>query len=73
MPAYARMSEKIKKGEFDDEAGPKPTGVLQFFNAIDRYVGIRALTNGQRDALWQEYFSRQSRRIVRLRTKYPGK
>jgi len=69
MAAYANISEKLKRGEYDDEAGPKPTGVLRFFNAVDSYMEIRALTNPQRDALWQEYFSRQNRRVVRLRTK----
>jgi hypothetical protein len=73
MAAYARMSEKIKRGEYDDEAGPRQTGVLRFFNAIDGYMETRALTNKQRDTLWQEYFSRQTGRVVRLRTKQPGK
>ena len=73
MAAYARMSEKIKSGEYDDEAGPRQTGVLRFFNAVDGYMEIRALTNRQRDALWEEYFSRQSGRVVRLRAKQAEK
>jgi hypothetical protein len=73
MAAYAKMSEKIKRGEYDDEAGAGKTGVLRFFNAIDGYMDIRALTDVQRDALWQEYFGRQTGRVVRLRTKQPGK
>jgi len=69
MAAYAKMSEKIKRGEYDDKAGLELTGALRFFNAIDGYMEIRALTNRQRDALWQEYFDRQTAKIVRLRGK----
>jgi hypothetical protein len=73
MAAYAKMSGKIKRGEYDDEAGPGRTGVLRFFNAIDGYMGSHALTDRQRDTLWQEYFSRQTGRVVRLRSKQPGR
>jgi hypothetical protein len=73
MAAYAKMSGKIKRGEYDDEAGRGQTGVLRFFNAIDGYMEIRALTNQQRDALWQEYFRRQTGRVVRLRARQPGR
>jgi hypothetical protein len=69
MAAYAKMSEKIKRGEYDDKAGIELTGALRIFNAIDGYMEMRALTNRQRDALWQEYFNRQTARIVRLRGK----
>jgi hypothetical protein len=69
MPAYARMSEKIKKGEYDDKAGLGLTGALRIFNAIDGYMETRSLTNRQRDALWQEYFDRQGAKILRLRGK----
>ena len=69
MAPYAKMSEKIKRGEYDDKAGVEVTGVLRFFNAIDGYMEIRALTIQQRDALWKEYFNRQTARIVRLRGK----
>ena len=67
MAAYAKLSEKIKRGEYDDKAGAEATGVLRFFNAIDGYMEERALTIQQRDTLWQEYFNRQTARIVRLR------
>ena len=73
MAAYGSMSEKIKRGEYDDAAGPELTGVLRLFNAIDGYMGIGALTNRQRDTLWQEYFSRQTGRVMRFRTKQLGK
>jgi hypothetical protein len=69
MAAYAKMSEKIKSGEYDDKAGVELTGALRFFNAIDGYMETRALTSQQRDALWQEYFNRQTAKIVRLRGK----
>ena len=69
MAAYARMSAKIKRGEYDDEAGPEQTGALRFFNAIDGFMGTHALTNRQRDALWKEYFNRQTARIMRRRGK----
>jgi hypothetical protein len=69
MAAYDKMSREIKRGEYDEAAGPEPTAVLRFFNAIDGYMEIRALTNPQRDALWKEYFNRQTAKIVRLRGK----
>ena len=73
MPAYDKMSRAIKRGEYDDAAEPGSTAVRRFFNAIDGYMGTRALTNRQRDALWQEYFSRQTGRAMRFRGKQPGK
>ena len=73
MPAYARISQKIKRGDYDDQAGAELTGVLRFFNAIDGYVGVHALTNRQRDALWKEYFGRQTGRVMRLRAKQPAR
>jgi hypothetical protein len=72
MAAYARMSEKIKKGEYDDAAGTKLTGVLRLFNEIDAHMESRGLSAGQRDTLWQEYFGRQTARIMRFRTRQPG-
>jgi hypothetical protein len=72
MAAYAKMSEKIKRGDYDDVVGIELTGELSFFNAIDAYMAIRALTNLQRDTLWKEYFSRQTARVMRFRTKQPG-
>jgi hypothetical protein len=73
MEAYAKLSERIKSGEYDDARGSELTGVLRFFNAIDACMGIHALTNRQRDSLWQEYFNRQTGRVMRFRTKQPGK
>jgi hypothetical protein len=69
MAAYARMSAKIKRGEYDDEAGPAQTGSLRIFNAIDGYMESHELTNRQRDALWKEYFGRQTAKIMRRRGK----
>jgi hypothetical protein len=69
MAAFARMSRDIKNGEYDDEPGPRQTGQLRFFNAIDGYMGTHALTSRQRDALWKEYFNRQTARIMRRRGK----
>ena len=69
MAAYDRISREIKRGGYDEPAGTERTAVLRFFNAIDGYMEIRALTNRQRDSLWQEYFNRQTAKIVRLRGK----
>ena len=73
MEAYAKMSEKIKRGEYDDVAGTELSGELTFFNEIDAYMATRSLTNKQRDELWKEYFSRQTAKVMRFRAKPPGK
>jgi hypothetical protein len=73
MEAYAKLSEKIKRGEYDDAAGTKLSGELSFFNDIDAYMASRSLTNVQRDALWKEYFSRQTAKVMRFRARPPGK
>jgi hypothetical protein len=69
MAAYDRMSRDIKRGDYDEAAGPEPTAVRRLFNAIDGYMETRALTNRQRDALWKEYFNRQTASIMRRRGK----
>lgn len=73
MAAYARMSEKIKSGEYDDKTGAELTGALRLFNAIDGYMEVRALTDRQRDALWKEYFNRQAGKVMRFRARQAGK
>jgi hypothetical protein len=72
MAAYARMSEKIKRGEYDDAAGTQLTGVLRLFNEIDGYMESRGLSDAQRDTLWQEYFGRQTAKVMRFRIRPAG-
>ena len=73
MQAYVKMSEKIKRGDYDDAAGTVLSGELSFFNAIDAYMASHAITSGQRDALWNEYFNRQTAKVMRFRSRPPGK
>ena len=73
MEAYTRMSDKIKRGDYDDGVGRELAGELSFFNEMDAHMASHALTKVQRDTLWQEYFNRQTAKVMRFRARPPGK
>lgn len=73
MEAYAKLSNKIKRGDYDDAVGRELTGELSFFNELDACMANHELTKVQRDTLWQEYFNRQTAKVMRYRTRQPGK